>query len=232
MSSDQTPAAPSLRARFREVEDERRRTWPPQALAININQRTTLVAEHGRTPHVHIGDVLPATTLTATDGTQVSLDDLVADGPAVLVFFRFAGCPACNIALPHYRDTLWPALRAAHISLVAISPQPAALLGDIATRHDLPFPVVTDPALSLSRALGITYVYDDASRETAQAKGGTSQALNGTDGWELPKPAIIVIGPGRVVRFVDISPDWMDRTETPVILKALGIPAKAHPHAA
>ncbi|GBQ25832.1 AhpC/TSA family protein [Gluconacetobacter azotocaptans] len=221
MSTEQNVTGPSLRARFQALEDERRRSWAPDALAINANQRAQLVREHGNQPHVGVGDVLPAATLTRTDGQPAALDALVANGPAVLVFFRFANCPACNIALPYYRDTLWPALKDAQIPLVAISPQPIAALGEIATRHHLPFPVLSDTDLALSRALGLTYIFDAPSRDAAEAKGGTSEALNGTASWELPKPSVIVIGPGRVVRFADISPDWMDRTETPAILAAL-----------
>ncbi|MBV1836632.1 AhpC/TSA family protein [Acetobacter estunensis] len=226
-------AAP-LRAQFRSLEEERECTWEPAALAVNVNQRQTLVREHGKTAHiVREGDVLPAFTLPAVDGSTVSLDDLVAKGPAVLVFFRFAGCPACNIALPHYRDTLWPDLKAAGIPLVAISPQPAAALSDIAVRHDLPFPVVTDTGLKLSRALGLTYTFDEASRQSALAKGGKSAALNGLDDtWELPKPAVIVVGPERVVHFADVSPDWMDRTESARVLSVLGLNRGEVSHAA
>ncbi|MBB2200598.1 peroxiredoxin-like family protein [Gluconacetobacter tumulisoli] len=241
MSNEHTTTGPSLRARFQALDDERRRSWAPEALAINVGQRALLVREHGRQPHVGVGDVLPAATLAGLDGRPVALDALVADGPAVLVFFRFATCPACNIALPYYRDTLWPRLAEAGIPLAAISPQPAASLSEIATRHDLPFPVLSDTNLALSRALGLTYVFDTPSRQAAEAKGGTSQALNGTAAWELPKPAVIVIAPGRVVRFADISPDWMDRTDTSAILAALGlsreetaphVPEKERHHAA
>ncbi|MCH4092656.1 peroxiredoxin-like family protein [Acetobacter sp.] len=226
-------AAP-LRTKFRELEEERERTWEPAALAVNVNQRTALIRDHGKTASVvKAGDVLPQLTLPAVDGSTVSLDDLVAKGPAVLVFFRFAGCPACNIALPHYRDTLWPELKASGIPLLAISPQPTTLLSEIATRHDLPFPIATDTGLKLTRALGLSYTFDEASRQSALAKGGKSEALNGLENtWELPKPAVIVIGPGRVVRFADVSPDWMDRTESDRVLAALGLEKGEASHAA
>lgn len=229
MNTEQNATGPSLRTRFQALEDERRRSWSPEALAINVNQRERLVHEHGDLPHVAVGDALPPVTLTRLDGQAVAIDALVAQGPAVLIFFRFATCPACNIALPYYRDTLWPALKDAGIPLVAISPQPVEALAEITTRQDLPFAVLSDPGLALSRALGLTYVFDTPSREAAEAKGGTSEALNGTASWELPKPSVIVIGPGRVVRYADISPDWMDRTETPEILAALGLDAAGHP---
>ena len=79
-----------------------------------------------------------------------------------------------------------------HANLFQISqPQPA--LGEIVRRHGLPFEVVTDPGLALSRALGITYVFDDASRTAAEARGDRAEALNGIAEWELPKPTVIVV---------------------------------------
>uniref|UniRef100_UPI003B5BF6B8 peroxiredoxin-like family protein n=1 Tax=Novacetimonas labruscae TaxID=3229898 RepID=UPI003B5BF6B8 len=170
MNADHFTTGASLRNRFLELENERKRSWAPEALAVNVNQRAALVAGHGLQPHVVVGDTLPPASLATVDGHTITLDELSAQGPAVLVFFRFAGCPACNIALPHYRDTLWPALRAAHIPLVAISPQPPALLKEIVSRHDLPFPVATDSNLALSRALGITYVFDAPSRSARTGK--------------------------------------------------------------
>ncbi|MGY0482905.1 peroxiredoxin-like family protein [Endobacter medicaginis] len=217
----------SLGERFRALQQERERSWSPAALAINAGQRATLRRTHDAARHVRVGDVLPDTELRREDGTLLSLDALVDGGSVVLVFFRFATCPACNIALPYYRDTLAPALAAAGVTLLAVSPQPYPALGEIARRHALPFEVVSDPALSLSRALGITYVFDDASRAVAEARGERPETLNGVSQWELPKPAVLVVGPGRIAQFVDVSPDWMDRTESAAVLEALGLDARA-----
>lgn len=223
-----------LRAKFRALEEERERTWTPDALAVNVNQRALLVNEHRNTVGVvKKGDVLPAFTLSTVEGGTVSLVDLVTKGPVVLVFFRFADCPACNIALPHYRDTLLPNLKATGIPLLAISPQPVPALSKIVARHELPFLVASDSGLALSRALGITYRFDEPSHQAAVSKGGKSIDLNGLDDvWELPKPAVVVVGPERIVLFADVSPDWMDRTETDRVLTALGLDSGKAAHAA
>ncbi|OUJ12665.1 alkyl hydroperoxide reductase [Acetobacter sp. DsW_063] len=232
VANNQKDSTPSLNALFRELDAERRRTWAPEALAINVNQRATLRRDHGASPHVQIGDTLEPATLRNAAGESVSLDSLTEKGPAVIVLFRFATCPACNIALPYYRDTLWPSLQAAGVALAAVSPQPFPALNDIATAHALPFPVLSDPQLAFGRALGVTYQFDDASRAAAEAKGGTPHALNGVDVWELPKPAVLIISPDRKVLFADVSPDWMERTETSAILKALGLTPTEISHAA
>lgn len=216
---------PPLRARFRALEEERERKWSPEALALGVNQRATLVREQARAGDtVRRGDVLPPAVLVDAQGRTYSLDTLLASGPIVLIVFRFGECPACNIALNHYRDTLWPALKAAGVPLVAISGQPAPALQAFRERLALEFPVLTDNGLTLLRALGLTYAYDEASRKAAIERGDDSAPLNGLpDTWELPKPAVLILEPGRIVDFVDISPDWLDRTETEQVLDALAL---------
>ncbi len=151
----------------------------------------------------------------------MTLDRLLADGPAVLIFFRFATCPACNIALPYYERRLQPELQRLGARLVAVSPQVPDLLADIKRRQGLTFQVASDAGNALGRRFGITFESDEASRAAALAKGRTLGEVTGTGTWELPMPTAIVIGQDRVVRFVDVAPDWLARTEAEPIIEAV-----------
>jgi hypothetical protein len=53
------------------------------------------------------------------------------------------------------------------------------------------------------------------------ARNGHIGDVTGTGTWELPKPAVLVIDGDRVVRFVDVSPDWLVRTEAGPIIAAV-----------
>lgn len=210
----------SLTAQFQALHAERLRTWEPAQLAKNIDRRARLVADFDPKTVVQVGDVVAPFTLEGADGQTLSLDDLVADGPAVLIFFRFAGCPACNLALPYYDRQLRPALDAVGIRLVAVSPHlPEKGLGAIADRHDLGFPVANDRGNALARRFGISFDRDVVPE--GQPTTGWIGDLTGTGSAEFPQPAVVIIDGGRVVRFADISPDWLVRTEAPAILSAL-----------
>lgn len=211
----------SLNAELAALHASRVASWKPEDLQVNIDQRQTLVDGFDPQGSPQVGDVLENFLLPEVDGGTVSLDLLVSRGRTVLVFFRFAGCPACNLALPHYQRELYPALQEAGVSLAAISPQPVERLVAIKTRHDLSFPVLSDTNSDLARRLGLLYQFDAPSRAAAASKGSSIRELNGTDAWELPQPAIIIVGPGRIVQFIDISPDWLVRTEAQTILDAL-----------
>ena len=211
----------SLTARFEALHAERVRSWDPDKLRRNVDQRRALVAAFDPAAVVKPGDRVAPFTLEPSTGGTLTLDELVADGPAVLIFFRFAGCPACNLALPYYDRQLRPALEAAGIRLVAVSPHlPEKGLDEIRARHELGFTVAADRGNALARRFGLTFEPHD---NPAVPAGDASWigALTGTGSWELPQPAVIVIDRGHVVRFVDVSPDWLVRTEAPQILDAV-----------
>jgi peroxiredoxin len=213
-------ATESLTAQFEALHAERVRTWEPAKLAKNVDQRRRLVEAFDPAKVVKVGDTIEPFELLDSDGNTLSLDTLVAHGPVALVFFRFAGCPACNLALPYYDRQLRPALEAAGISLVAVSPHlPEKGLGEIRARHHLGFTVASDRGNALGRRFGITFARDEVP--AGQPTPGWIGELTGTGTSELPQPAVVIIGSDRVVRFVDVSPDWLVRTEAPQILAAV-----------
>jgi peroxiredoxin len=211
----------TLRGLLADLHAHRVATMRAEELAVNINQRQLLVDTADRSHFVKVGDIVAPFSLPEVQGGTVTLDALLAQGPAILIFFRFAGCPACNIALPYYQRQLYPSLQGTGASLVAISPQIPARLLDIKQRHNLPFAVASDLGNELARSFGILYSFDEPSRQAALAKGHAIGEVTGTGTWELPMPAALVIDRARVVRFADVSPDWLVRTEADAIIDAV-----------
>lgn len=211
----------SLNALLAQLHAERLRSWDPVALKINVDQRATLVETADPASWIKAGDKVEPFTLLDVEGGDLTLKSLTAKGPAVLVFFRFAGCPACNIALPYYERALQPTLKALGVPLVAVSPQIPERLGEIRTRHDLSFKVASDPDNALGRRFGILYTADEASQAAQRAKGVSIGDTTGTGSWELPQPTVVVIGRDHVVKFARVSPDWLVRTEAEPVIGAV-----------
>ena len=216
------PKRESLHQLFRELHAFRVTTFEPTKLAVNVNQRKTLVETAEREKFVKAGDKLAPFSLPEVDGETLSVDALLRKGPVVLAFFRFEGCPACNIALPYYQRNLLPGLRKLGATLIAVSPQVPERLVAIKRRHELEFAVASDLNNALGRQLGILYSFDEASRASSLAGGGKGIGeVTGTGTWELPMPTVVVIDQNRVVRFADVHPDWLLRTEAEPILDAV-----------
>jgi peroxiredoxin len=217
----------TLAERFAALQAERERTWSPEQLERNAAQRRVLVERHEAAGLARLGDTIAPFTLIDQDGRELTRGDILADGPAVLVFFRFGGCPACNIALPYYNETLLPALRERGVSLVAVSAQ-LPVDRDLIARHGLDFAIAGDPGYALARALGITFLPEE------QPEVGPGQswigATLGTNSYEIDKPAVLVLDEDARIRFLDVSPDWLVRTESDAVLAALPEKVLSRPH--
>ncbi|WP_408590874.1 peroxiredoxin-like family protein [Novosphingobium sp.] len=214
----------SLAERFAELQAERDRTWPPEQLAKNANQRRVLVERHDPAALPKAGDRVEPFTLVDVDGIHVPSTEILANGPAVLVFFRFGGCPACNLALPYYNETLYPALSAAGIPLLAISVQIPVDKGPT-ERHGLNFPTYADPGYALSRQLSLSFLPED--QPVPEPGKPWFGATLGTNSYEIAQPAVIVLNADHTIRFIDISPDWLVRTEAAAVLAHLPETAQA-----
>jgi peroxiredoxin len=200
---------------------KRAETMPADRLKANVEQRRTLVESANRSGFIAAGDRLAPFELEEVDGERLTLDGLLRRGPLVLLFFRFAGCPACNVALPYYNRHLAPELARLGATLVAVSPQVPERLSGIKQAHRLDFLVATDRDNRLGRRFGILYTFDAASQRASIESGTPIGQVTGTGTFELPMPAAIVVDRSATVRFADVSPDWLVRTEPPDILAAV-----------
>src|SRR3984885_290086 len=192
--------------------------WTPEHLAEHHAYRQKLQEEADWSRIVQVGDVVAPFVLDEVDGGSVVLADLLRTGPAVLIFFRFENCPACNAALPAYRDALAPELARLGVHLLAISPQIPERLVAIKRRLDLPFPVASDPDASLIRSLGIGFAPTPEEQVERLRLGYDNPAVLGNGRWDLPYPPVVVIDQDYVVRFADAHPNWMVRTEVDTVL--------------
>jgi len=203
------------------LQAERDAEWPIERLQANAALRRSIELAADRAGFVKAGDVVAPFTLEEVDGGKVVLEELTQTGPVVLIFFRFAGCPACNAAMPAYNATLAPALAELGAHLVAISPQAPEALGEIKHRHGFTFPVASDPEGIVIGRFGIGFSPDEEDRARQREAGNDLGATLGTGRWELPYPTVVVIDQSSVVRFADIHPDWMVRTEAATVIDAV-----------
>ncbi|MGD0679533.1 MAG: peroxiredoxin-like family protein [Polyangiaceae bacterium] len=190
---------------------ERITTWPPEQLQRNIDQRRINVERFKPETTPKLGTAIAPFVLENVEGGELRSKDLVKRGAAVLVFFRHESCPACNIALPYYSRNLWPALSSLAVPLVAISPQIASALVNVRKRHDFKFHVASDIGGLLGRRFGLTFKSEGTPKPESIAQGLA----------ELTHPTIVVIDANHVVRFIDVTPDWMARTEAEPVIAAV-----------
>jgi len=194
---------------------------PAEIVAVFASDQEALAAAGVPAGAVAVGDKLDAFALPDATGTPRTLDELTADGPAVIVFYRGGWCPYCNLTLRTYQQDLVPELGAFSARLVAISPENPDASLSTEEKNELTYTVLSDTGLQVADSLGITF---DPSEEGLAAQRGFGLDISATradGGTRLPMPTVLIVGGDHVVRFVDIHPDYTGRTEVSEILAAL-----------
>jgi peroxiredoxin len=168
-----------------------------------------------------VGDTLEPFALTDANGATVTLDELVASGPAVIAFYRGGWCPYCNLALRTYQRELLPELADFGARLVAISPQSPDQSLSTAEKAELDFTVLSDPGNRVARSVGIVFQQAEAVLEAQRTLGLDLAQVNAEGSTQLPRPTVLIVDKDHTVRFVDVQPDYTARTEVADILAGL-----------
>lgn len=167
------------------------------------------------------GTELPDATLITSDDQQVQLSEVLAGSPAVLVFYRGAWCPYCNITLRTYQRELLPILTQQGVKLIAVSPQTPEGSEAAVQGAELEFDVLSDIANQLADALGIV-TEPSAEARSAHTELGFDVADNNADGTaRIPFPTVLLVDGSGIVQFVDVRTDYTSRTEVAEIIEAL-----------
>jgi peroxiredoxin len=126
---------------------------------------------------IEAGSQAPSFRLKSLDGAMLSLQEVLAKGPAVLAFYKIS-CPVCQLTFP-YLERL---AAGSSIQIIGISQDDAAATRGFNQRYGVTFPTLLDQSKEgypASNAFGITNVpalfLVEASGEIAKAFSGFSK---------------------------------------------------------
>ncbi|NII41201.1 peroxiredoxin [Curtobacterium flaccumfaciens] len=193
----------------------------PELSAVFDQEQADLREAGVPTGAADVGTQVPDAALLTPSGASTSLATEVGGEPAVIVFYRGAWCPYCNLTLRTYQQDLLPELEARGVRLLAISPQTPEGSELAIANGELAFPVLSDPGNALAAALGIVTAPSSPAREAHTALGFDVADSNADDTAGIPFPSVFLVDGDRVVRFADVHVDYTTRTEVPEILAAI-----------
>jgi peroxiredoxin len=212
------PVTVSVTDRIAAFEAKAASEFPAEALAVFGAERAQ---QGGRSPRPApiSGSRMPDGDLLDAHGNPTTLTAARAGKPAVVVFYRGAWCPYCNLTLRAYQEDVLPELTTRGISLIAISPQrPDGALTAQQT-NELTYVVLSDPGNQIAGALGIL-TETGAAAVTVQAQLGVVVADTNADGTgAIPMPTVVLVDADGLIRWIDVHPDYGTRTESAEILK-------------
>jgi len=168
-----------------------------------------------------IGERAPRFELPDALGRPVSLDDRLRGGPVVLVFYRGAWCPYCNLHLAALQRAHDDVARAG-ATILAISPQAPDDALDLSEREALAFDVLSDVDQRVLSAYRLQFRVPPEVQEVHMTTFGVDLSKRNADGsWNLPVPATLVVSSDGVVRARHVDPDYTRRMAPEAVLEAL-----------
>ncbi|KKC03969.1 AhpC/TSA family protein [Mycobacterium nebraskense] len=167
------------------------------------------------------GDPMPAGQLLDARGVPTTLAESVGGRSAVVVLYRGAWCPYCNLALRAYQEELVPQLAQRDVVLVAISPQKPD--GSLSTQeiNELSFTVLSDPGNQIAAGLGVLTAPSAGAEEAQRNLGLELPEVNADGTHGLPMPTVAILDRAGTIRWIDVHPDYTTRTEVADIVDAL-----------
>lgn len=194
---------------------------PPDVRAALLAEQADLDAIGVPSAVLRPGSAMPDGDLLDVHGKATTLEQTRAGRAAVVVFYRGDWCPYCNLVLRTYQQQLMPSLTALDIPLIAISPQKPGRSLSMRQVNDLSFAVLSDPGNPIARQLGIITAPSHDAR-VAQLAMGIDVAAGNADGTaSMPMPTVVLTDAVGVIAWIDVRPDYSNRTEPADILTAI-----------
>jgi peroxiredoxin len=166
-----------------------------------------------------VGDSIPDVTVRTVDNKEVKLRTLVAEKPAVLVFFRGGWCPFCNAHLSSLLG-IEQDLDKQGVQIIAIGMDQPSKLRETMEKDKLDYTLLSDSDATAVKAFGIAYKVDDATLARMKGFNVDLDAATGNSDHILPHPAVFVVNTSGVIRFAHADTDFKVRLEASKVLEA------------
>lgn len=171
-------------------------------------------------PGIKVGEKAPDFVLNNALGQPVSLKDKLKEGPVVLVFYRGAWCPFCNMHLHVLQQSL-PEFKKYGAQLITITPQTPDKSVEQLKKKGYPFEVLSDLDSSVMKAYRLYFELPADLVDVYKKHGLDIEAFNGQGRNVLPVPGSFVIDTNGIVQAMQADTDYKKRMEPSAIIDAL-----------
>lgn len=164
----------------------------------------------------------PAPDFTLPDllGLPVALSEVLADGPALILFYRGSWCPYCRATLAAYEE-IAPQVRVSGGRLLAIGPERPESGVEFRRIAKLSFDMLVDDGAAIAVRYGAALPMPDAMRAFYTELGQDISLWNAAGDWVIAVPAAFVVDRAGDVRWARGYPDFRSRPDPNDALRAL-----------
>lgn len=167
-----------------------------------------------------IGSKAPAFSAKDQQGRTVSLEQLQAKGPVVVVFYRGHWCPFCNRQLKQLQDSL-PLLKKRNAQIVAVSPESGKNVSSTIDKTGATFPILSDAENQIMRMYNVLYDVDAITLGRLKSIGVDLNAVNASHDAVLPVPAVYIINQKGIITYAFFDTNYRNRPSVKMLLENL-----------
>jgi peroxiredoxin len=166
------------------------------------------------------GELMPPFLLPSQGGKLISLDELLAHGPLVIIFGRGHWCPFCRIefrtiASRHEEIAQYGA------QVVSILPDRQQFTQTLRAEMLDAITILSDIDNGYALSLGLVMWLGNRLKELMRGRGYELETYQGNDGWFVPLPATYVLNKDRRVIARHVDPEFRQRMDVEDIIAAL-----------
>lgn len=205
-----------LGARLATIADAVRALSPDFSCNVDLFVARLREAEAGVTAP-DIDEPMPEFMLPDQDGRLVTLADILADGPAIVVFYRGHWCPYCRLtiaALTQIEQEVAPC------RIVCITAEQAEFTRAMRAAAQASFPILSDIDNGYAMSLNLAVWIDDNMSKVIEGAGWNVPDYQGMRGWILTIPSVFVVRRDGRIAARHIDPDYRRRMELEDLLAA------------
>lgn len=169
---------------------------------------------------LNVNDIAPNFSSTDQNGKTIVLKDLLSKGSVVIVFYRGEWCGYCNKQLNDLEDSL-ALITQKGATVLAVTPEKKENIAKTIQKTKASYSVLSDDNLKIMSAYKVAFELDAKTTEKYKNWGINLQEMNGSNGNNLPVPAVYIINKeGKITyRYFDI--DYKKRVSVSELLAHL-----------
>lgn len=171
-------------------------------------------------PGIKVGEKAPEFKLSNALGKKVTLSNELKKGPVVLVFYRGAWCPFCNMHLHALQQSL-PQFKKYGAQLITVTPQTPDKSAAQIKKDGYPFEVLSDLDSKVMQDYKLYFELPADLIAVYKKHKLDIEAFNGPGRNVLPVPGSFVIDKKGIIRAMQAQTDYKIRMEPVTIIDAL-----------
>ncbi len=169
---------------------------------------------------IEVGEQAPEFSAVDQLGNTIELQNLLEDGPLVMVFYRGEWCPYCNEHLSQL-DEAYEKIQMLDAELVAISPEKVQYTTEMSEKLSSGYSVLSDNDGAIMSAYKLDFELDKKTRTKYKIWGINLDKNNGDGNYNLPVPATFIVSKEGEVIYRHYDENYKERSDVEEILSVL-----------